>query len=70
MTGHTFIETTIVVCMHAVALAMLMSLWRSLRGPTVPDRILALDTLSITAIAELMLLGMYLIRRFISRPPW
>lgn len=33
MTGHTFIETTIVVCMHAVALAMLMSLWRLLRGP-------------------------------------
>jgi len=26
----------------------------------VPDRILALDTLSVTAIAELMLFGMYL----------
>ncbi|MCD0279892.1 K+/H+ antiporter subunit F [Xanthomonas melonis] len=60
MTGHTFIESTIVVCMHAVGLAMLMALWRLLRGPSVPDRILALDTLSITAIAELMLLGMYL----------
>jgi multicomponent K+:H+ antiporter subunit F len=31
-----------------------------LSGPTVPDRILALDTLSVTAIAELMLFGMYL----------
>ena len=37
MTGHTFIETTIVVCMHAVALAMVMSLWRLLRGTT-PQR--------------------------------
>jgi multicomponent K+:H+ antiporter subunit F len=55
-----FIETTIVVCMHVVALAMLLALWRLLRGPTVPDRILALDTLSVTAIAELMLFGMYL----------
>jgi len=60
MTGHMFIETTIVVCMHVVALAMLLALWRLLRGPTVPDRILALDTLSVTAIAELMLFGMYL----------
>jgi multicomponent K+:H+ antiporter subunit F len=55
-----FIETTIVVCMHVVGLAMMMSLWRLLRGPTLPDRILALDTLSVTAIAELMLFGMHL----------
>ncbi|WP_066098385.1 K+/H+ antiporter subunit F [Xanthomonas massiliensis] len=60
MTGHLFMETTIVACMHAVGLAMLMALWRLLRGPTVPDRILALDTLSTTAIAELMLFGMHL----------
>ncbi|MGE8281512.1 MAG: K+/H+ antiporter subunit F [Stenotrophomonas sp.] len=46
--------------MHVVGIAMLLALWRLLRGPTVPDRILALDTLSITAIAELMLFGMYL----------
>jgi multicomponent K+:H+ antiporter subunit F len=60
MTGHLFFETTIAVCMHVVGLAMLLALWRLLRGPTVPDRILALDTLSVTAIAELMLFGMYL----------
>jgi len=60
MTGHMFIEGTIATCMHVVALAMLLALWRLLRGPTVPDRILALDTLSVTAIAELMLFGMYL----------
>ncbi|CBA14811.1 K+/H+ antiporter subunit F [Xanthomonas albilineans] len=60
MTHDMFIDTTIVVCMHMVALAMLLALWRLLRGPTLPDRILALDMLSITAIAEVMLLGMYL----------
>jgi multicomponent K+:H+ antiporter subunit F len=60
MTGYIFIETTIVVCMHAIGVAILLALWRLLRGPTVPDRILALDTLSVTAIAELMLLGMHL----------
>ncbi|WP_133001157.1 MULTISPECIES: K+/H+ antiporter subunit F [Luteimonas] len=46
--------------MYVVGAAMLMALWRLLRGPTVPDRILALDTLNVTAIAELMLLGMYI----------
>ena len=60
MTGYMFIQTTMVVCMHVVGLAMLLATWRLLRGPTVPDRILALDTMSVTAIAELMLFGMYL----------
>ncbi|HBS61152.1 MULTISPECIES: K+/H+ antiporter subunit F [Stenotrophomonas] len=60
MTGYMFIQTTMVVCMHVVGVAMLLATWRLLRGPTVPDRILALDTLSVTAIAELMLFGMYL----------
>ncbi len=60
MTGLLVFQTTVVVCMHMVALAMLLALWRLLRGPTVPDRILALDTLSVTAISELMLFGMYL----------
>ena len=54
------VQFAIVGSMHVVGLAMLMALWRLLRGPTVPDRILALDTLSVTAIAQLMLFGMYL----------
>ena len=58
--GTSLIHVAIVVSMYVVGLAMLLSLWRLLRGPTVPDRILALDTLNVTAIAELMLLGMYL----------
>ncbi len=58
--GTSLIGVTIVLSMYIVGLAMLLALWRLLRGPTVPDRILALDTLNVTAIAELMLLGMYL----------
>ena len=54
------IEIAILITMHAVGLAMLLSLWRLVRGPGVPDRILALDTLSINAIALLILDGMYL----------
>lgn len=40
-----------------LVLAMLLNLWRALRGPGLPDRILALDTLYINALALLVLLG-------------
>lgn len=58
--GFGLIDLAIGVSMYVVGTAMLMAVWRLLRGPTVPDRILALDTLNVTAIAELMLLGMHL----------
>lgn len=41
----------------AFALALLMSGYRLLRGPTLPDRILALDTLYVNMIALLVLFG-------------
>lgn len=40
--------------------ALLLSLWRLLRGPEITDRILALDTLYINTIALLVLFGIYL----------
>ncbi|MFH2133723.1 MAG: K+/H+ antiporter subunit F [Pseudomonadota bacterium] len=40
-----------------IGLAMLLNLWRLLRGPDITDRILALDTLNINAIALLVLYG-------------
>lgn len=40
-----------------VAAAFAMSFYRLLAGPSAPDRILALDTLYINAIALLVLLG-------------
>ena len=54
------IDIVIVAGMHVVGLAMVLALWRLLRGPTAPDRILALDTLYISAIAQLILFGMLL----------
>jgi multicomponent K+:H+ antiporter subunit F len=41
----------------AVAVAMLLAGWRLLRGPETTDRILALDTLYINAVALVILLG-------------
>ncbi|MCD9005729.1 K+/H+ antiporter subunit F [Luteimonas sp. XNQY3] len=52
------IQIAIIAGMHLVGIAMLLSLWRLLRGPTAPDRILALDTLYVSSIAQLILFGM------------
>jgi multicomponent K+:H+ antiporter subunit F len=40
-----------------VSTALVLNLWRLLRGPSVLDRVLALDTMYINAIALLVLLG-------------
>jgi multicomponent K+:H+ antiporter subunit F len=40
-----------------IGLAILLNLWRLLKGPDIADRILALDTLNINAIALLLLFG-------------
>ncbi len=58
--GTSVLDAAVLGSMAVVGVAMLMALWRLLRGPTVPDRILALDTLSVTAIAQLVLFGMHL----------
>jgi len=42
------------------ALALLLNAWRLLRGPGLPDRILALDTLYINTLALLVLLGIFM----------
>jgi multicomponent K+:H+ antiporter subunit F len=42
-----------------IGVAMMLSFWRLLRGPDIVDRVLALDTLSINAIALLVLYGLH-----------
>lgn len=43
-----------------VTVAIALTVYRMVRGPSVADRILALDTLTINAIAFLVLTGMHL----------
>lgn len=54
------LNLVIPVAFVLVALAVAMNLWRLIRGPSVPDRILALDTLYVNTIALLVLLGIHL----------
>jgi len=41
----------------AVSLALLLNLWRLISGPTVMDRVLAIDTMVINTIALIILFG-------------
>ena len=54
------ITLAIDLALGAFALAMAMNLLRLFIGPGLPDRILALDTLNINALALLVLFGMRL----------
>ena len=54
------LEIAIAIGLGAIVLAMLLNLWRLLVGPELTDRILALDTFYINAIALLMLIGIRL----------
>ncbi len=54
------IEIVINISFIMVALALALSFIRLIKGPDMPDRILALDTLYINSIALLILLGIHL----------
>lgn len=51
------IDVALTIAWACIALAVVLNLYRLLRGPTVPDRILALDTMVINAIALIILFG-------------
>ena len=50
------------LCLAIMGLALVLTLARLIKGPDLPDRILALDTLYINAIALLVLLLLLLLR--------
>lgn len=52
------IEVALLSALGLVGLAVLLALWRLVRGPTRADRVLALDTLSVNAVAIIVLEGM------------
>jgi multicomponent K+:H+ antiporter subunit F len=52
------LTTAITIGFVLVGLATVLTLWRLAVGPTLPDRILALDTLAIDVIALVVLMGL------------
>jgi multicomponent K+:H+ antiporter subunit F len=51
------LSIAIPIALAMMAAALLLNLWRLLRGPSVMDRITALDTMAVNAVALLVLLG-------------
>ena len=54
------LDTVVLLCLGIICAALLLTFARLIKGPDLPDRILALDTLYINAIALIMQLGLYL----------
>ncbi|QFU07122.1 Na(+)/H(+) antiporter subunit F [Rhodobacteraceae bacterium THAF1] len=52
-------DTALAVAFVAVSLAQIMAMVRLIKGPAIGDRILAIDTMTINAIALLVLLGIW-----------
>ena len=53
------LTTAIAIALFLLGIAIALNLWRLVLGPSLPDRILALDTMYINAIALLVLFGIY-----------
>jgi multicomponent K+:H+ antiporter subunit F len=53
------LSAALMIGFFMVGIALLLGGWRILIGPTLPDRILALDTLYINSIALIVLFGIY-----------
>ncbi|MGO3344389.1 MAG: K+/H+ antiporter subunit F [Marinomonas sp.] len=51
---------TITIVAVCICIALILNLWRLIKGPTISDRILALDTMYINTIALILLYGMYI----------
>ena len=54
------ITIALYITIAMVTLAALLNVYRLIKGPDAPDRVLALDTLYINAIALIILLGITL----------
>lgn len=51
--------TIIPIAMLMISIALALNLWRLVKGPSIPDRILALDTMYINTIALCVMFGIY-----------
>lgn len=60
MTAMDFMNNALVIAFVALSLGQVMAMVRLVKGPSVGDRILALDTMVINAIGLIVLLGIAL----------
>ena len=54
------LNLAVTIASVCLATALVLNFWRLVRGPSLPDRILALDTMYINTVALLVLAGIHL----------
>jgi multicomponent K+:H+ antiporter subunit F len=54
------LDYVIPLCLALMSLSVLLTVVRLIKGPDLPDRVLALDTLYINALALIVLFGIWL----------
>jgi multicomponent K+:H+ antiporter subunit F len=52
------LDNVIMLVFAMISMALILNLWRLVTGPSLPDRILALDTMYINSIALIILYGL------------
>lgn len=57
---YPILSTALLVGLFAITVSIVLTGWRLLKGPSVADRILALDTLYLNSVTLIILLGLYL----------
>ena len=55
----TILPYALLICLGAVTISMLLCLIRLITGPSIVDRLLALDTLFLNATCLVVILGIY-----------
>lgn len=53
------LNIALIIAFVLISIAQLLNLYRLFKGPSLPDRILALDTMYINALALFVLLGIF-----------
>lgn len=53
-------DTLLIICMSLLSLSIVIALYRVVKGPTLPDRILALDSISYSIIGIVAILSIML----------
>ena len=57
MTGEAFLEMSVLVAFALLSFSLLLTVLRVLKGPTLPDRVLALDMLVAVSIGFIAVTG-------------
>ncbi len=57
---YPILSVALMIGFFAIAISILLTGWRLLKGPSIADRILALDTLYLNTVTLIILLGLYL----------